>query len=47
MKKGWEAAVKGAQGKGVKNPKAYAVRIFYSQGTNPMTGKKTKKHPRK
>jgi hypothetical protein len=44
-KKSWESVVKGAQGKGVKNPKAYAARIFWSQGINPKTGKKSKKHP--
>jgi hypothetical protein len=35
--------VKGAQGKGVRNPKAYAAKVFRAQGIDPRTGKKTKK----
>jgi hypothetical protein len=42
-KKSWDSVVKGAQGKGVRNPKAYAAKIFRAQGIDPRTGKKTKK----
>src|SRR5688500_5292326 len=42
-KKSWDSVVKGAQGKGVKNPKAYAAKVFRAQGIDPRTGKKTKK----
>ena len=31
-KKSWDSVVKGAQGKGVKNPKAYAAKVFRAQG---------------
>jgi hypothetical protein len=46
-KKSWDSVVRGARAKGIKNPKAYAARIFWAQGKNPRTGKKTKKHPPK
>ena len=42
-KKSQDSVVKGAQGKGVKNPKAYAAKVFRAQGIDPRTGKKTKK----
>lgn len=42
-KKSWDSVVKGAQGKGVRNPKAYAAKVFRAQGIDPRTGKKTKK----
>ena len=42
-KKSWDSVVKGAQGKGVKNPEAYAAKVFRAQGIDPRTGKKTKK----
>jgi hypothetical protein len=37
-KKSWNSVVKG-----VKNPKAYAAKVFRAQGIDPRTGKKTKK----
>jgi hypothetical protein len=42
-KKSWDSGVKGAQGKGVKIPKAYAAKVFRAQRIDPRTGKKTKK----
>jgi hypothetical protein len=42
-KKSWDSVVKGAQGKGVRNPKAYAAKVFRAQGTDPRTGKKPKR----
>ena len=42
-KKSWDSVVNGAQGKGVRNPKAYAAKVFRAQGIDPRTGKKTKK----
>jgi hypothetical protein len=45
--KSFDAVRRKVAAKGKRNPGAYTARIFWAQGINPRTGKKTKKHPPK
>ena len=42
-KKSWDSVVKGAQGKGVRNPKAYAAKVFRAQGIESKDWKENQK----